>query len=207
MTTKDTSRIIAAIKDRELLESRRRTVVATATELFMRRGYANVSVNEVASEANMSIGSLYKYIRTKEDILWLVVDDIYDQHEIAITRGKERSTRAREKFCNVFQEYTRSVHAARRKVLLIYREFGNLPADAQHEFIEREHGRLRTFRDIIDEGIDSGEFRCDDPTLIAVNTLMAASTWVLKGYFFAGITVDEYIAQQLALLLTSLGVP
>jgi TetR/AcrR family transcriptional regulator, cholesterol catabolism regulator len=206
MTTKDTSRIEAVIKDRELLESRRRTIVVAATNLFIKRGYSNVSVNEVASEAGFSIGSLYKYIRTKEDILWLVIDDIDDQHSGAIERAIANITDPIAELDAAFRAYTKSIHANRRKGILIYREFGHLPEEAQREFIEREEKRLRVFIDIINEGLENAIFQCLDSRMIAINLLMASNTWVLKSYFFSGMPIDEYIDRQLSLTFQTLGV-
>jgi hypothetical protein len=112
-----------------------------------------------------------------------------------------------EKLAHIFRSLALSVHAQRQKVLLIYREFGHLPPRAQMEFIEHDERRLKLFRDLIEEGMASGEFICTDPLMAATNALMVASTWVLKRYLFEGVSVDEYIERQLSLLLRSLGAP
>jgi len=77
VTDRPIGTIPSGIKDEALLAERRATLVETATELFIARGFSEVSVNEIAERAGISVGALYKYIRTKEDLLWLVMDTIY----------------------------------------------------------------------------------------------------------------------------------
>lgn len=44
-------------------------ILATAANLFQRRGYAAVSVRMIASEADVTTGSLYYYFRDKDEIV------------------------------------------------------------------------------------------------------------------------------------------
>ena len=47
--------------------------------LFKEKGFHRTTTREIARHAGFSIGTLYEYIRTKEDILYLVCDSIYDE--------------------------------------------------------------------------------------------------------------------------------
>jgi AcrR family transcriptional regulator len=55
-------------------EARQERVLAEATRLFAERGYENTSVNEVAKEAGVSVGALYKYFPDKPALLEAVLD-------------------------------------------------------------------------------------------------------------------------------------
>jgi AcrR family transcriptional regulator len=50
-------------------EARRAKVLEVATRLFAERGYESTSVNDVAAEAGVSIGALYKYFPDKPALL------------------------------------------------------------------------------------------------------------------------------------------
>ncbi len=45
--------------------------------LFQEKGFHRATTREIAKAAGFSIGTLYEYIRTKEDVLYLVCDNIY----------------------------------------------------------------------------------------------------------------------------------
>lgn len=49
-------------------------ILATAANLFQKRGYAVVSVRMIASEANVTTGSLYYYFEDKEEIVREILD-------------------------------------------------------------------------------------------------------------------------------------
>ena len=54
-------------REREL-EIRREDIIEAAEKLFFSKGYDNVSMNDIAEEAEMARGTLYKYFKNKEDI-------------------------------------------------------------------------------------------------------------------------------------------
>jgi AcrR family transcriptional regulator len=55
-------------------EARRSRVIEVATKLFAERGYESTSVNDVAAEAGVSVGALYKYFPDKPALLEGVLD-------------------------------------------------------------------------------------------------------------------------------------
>ena len=58
-------------------------MIQGAVKLFKEKGFHRTTTREIAKEAGFSIGTLYEYIRTKEDVLYLVCDSIYDEVIIA----------------------------------------------------------------------------------------------------------------------------
>ena len=68
----------ASVKDERLVEKRRNQMIKGAVALFKQKGFHRTTTREIAKAAGFSIGTLYEYIRTKEDVLYLVCDSIYD---------------------------------------------------------------------------------------------------------------------------------
>ncbi|MBT2523315.1 TetR/AcrR family transcriptional regulator [Arthrobacter sp. ISL-28] len=56
---------------------RQAELIDAAAKVFFEKGYAASSVQEVADEVGLLKGSLYHYIRTKEDLLFAVVEDAH----------------------------------------------------------------------------------------------------------------------------------
>ena len=71
--------ILSSVKDRQLVEKRRQQILKAAITLFKQKGFHRTTTREIAKQSGFSIGTLYEYIRTKEDILFLVCDSIYEQ--------------------------------------------------------------------------------------------------------------------------------
>ena len=66
-----TRRIKSRVKNKDLIEVRRNEIVKAAVELFVKKGFHKTTVREISTEFGMSMGTLYDYIRTKEDIKWI----------------------------------------------------------------------------------------------------------------------------------------
>jgi AcrR family transcriptional regulator len=86
-------------------EQKRRRVLDAAKKAFAHHGYAGTNVNLVAREAGISVGSLYQYFRTKEDIFLAliehshgllagIIDDIFATEPAFFPRVREILRRA-----------------------------------------------------------------------------------------------------------------
>ena len=60
----------SSVKDESLIEKRREQMIRGAVKLFKEKGFHRTTTREIAKEAGFSIGTLYEYIRTKEDVLY-----------------------------------------------------------------------------------------------------------------------------------------
>jgi AcrR family transcriptional regulator len=164
------------LKDAALLERRREVLVRAATEVFTERRFDKASVNEIAERCGWSVGSLYRYVSSKEDILVLVCEDIF--RRLGIEDGE--GTTPHERFEAAYTAYCDRIHRSRRQVLLMYREYTQLPEDAQHHFRRREREVYAVLAGIVREGVQDGTMRCEDPDLFAVDCVMRAHAIALK---------------------------
>jgi TetR/AcrR family transcriptional regulator len=56
-------------------DEKRKRVLESAKAAFARDGFSGTNVNRVAEAANISVGSLYKYFRTKEDLFLAIIEE------------------------------------------------------------------------------------------------------------------------------------
>ena len=68
-----------ACLDRSRNETRRRQVLAGATECFCRHGFHGASMAEIAKTAGMSVGHIYHYFENKEAIIAAIVQNNQDE--------------------------------------------------------------------------------------------------------------------------------
>jgi AcrR family transcriptional regulator len=164
------------LKDAALLERRREVLVRAATEVFTERRFDKASVNEIAERCGWSVGSLYRYVSSKEDILVLVCEDIFRRLGVEDPAGAT----PRERFETAYSTYLDRIHRSRRQVLLMYREYTQLPEDAQRHFRRLERDVYAVLAGIVREGVHDGSMRCEDPDLFAVDCVMRAHAIALK---------------------------
>ncbi len=80
-----------------LPEDKRLRVLYAAKRAFAERGFAGANVNLIAEAAGISVGSLYKYFRTKEDIFLAIIEMSHEYLEATIGGIMERERGFRER--------------------------------------------------------------------------------------------------------------
>ena len=58
--------------DRELTEMKQRQIVERASAILFEKGFHGTSIRDIATACDMSMGQLYHYISSKDDILFLM---------------------------------------------------------------------------------------------------------------------------------------
>ena len=67
--------------DRSRSRKRDAEVIAAAAAVFSERGYDGTSIRDIASSLGLSKGSLYYYARTKQDLLFIVLESVHGENE------------------------------------------------------------------------------------------------------------------------------
>ena len=69
-------KIETIIKDHALIEKKRQIIIKAANKLFIKKGFHKTTISEIAKESGLTPGTIYNYIREKEDILFLLHEEI-----------------------------------------------------------------------------------------------------------------------------------
>src|SRR3954447_20777105 len=121
--------VLTSVKDESLIEKRRHQMIRAAVTLFKQKGFHRATTREIAKEAGFSIGTLYEYIRTKEDVLYLVCDSIYNEvHDRLYVLAKEEGTV--KGLRSAIQQYFELIDDMSDEFVVMYQESKSLPKDA-----------------------------------------------------------------------------
>lgn len=136
----------------------RERLLATAVDLFTRRGYAATSVREIVEGAGVTKPALYYHFGSKEGIYHAILDEIERLIDgaLAENRGIEGSARERIEalFLGLFDLFEKNQPAMR----FVNAVFWGPPQGAPPFDFEQFHARLRdAVAAIVADGIASGE--------------------------------------------------
>src|SRR5699024_3212638 len=118
--------IISSVKDSTLVEKRHNQIIKASIKLFKQKGFAKTTTREIAKESGFSIGTLYEYVRTKEDVLLLVFDTINRnvfERLVEVIDVKDHSLTS---FIKVIEAYYRLIDQLQEEVLILYQELKSL---------------------------------------------------------------------------------
>ena len=63
---------IASTRNLSLVENRHQQIVDGACKVFFEKGFHPTTTRDIAKACGMSMGQLYHYIRSKDDVLYLI---------------------------------------------------------------------------------------------------------------------------------------
>ena len=199
------------IKDEKLVARRRRQIVDASVELFMAWGFHKTTTRRIASAAGISIGLLYEYITTKEDILFLVCEAIHAEMHAAVTDALDRTEEGVHPLAVAIREYFLVCHRLNDHIVLIYQEMHSLPATWRDKVMENEEKITDLFVNVLEGLIRKGELpQLDGGTinLAAHNISVLGHMWAFRRWMLSNrYTIDEYIKIQTGFILSRYQLP
>ena len=193
------------IKDPELVAQRRAEIVDVATRLFLERGFHKTSIRDIVRACPFNVASLYMYVSSKEDILFLVAQHLMTAKAKTLSEIRLDDTDPVAAFRLAFRRYCEIIDRFRPHVKLLYRELDVLPPPRQQVVLESISAVTDVFEKIIARGMGSGAFRAVEPRLVAFSALSLAHMWSLNGWALKRfVTIDRFIEAQTDFLLRGL---
>jgi AcrR family transcriptional regulator len=210
MTTldEDSREVETNIKNRALVKERRHQIVEAAVKLFIKHGYHKTTTRALAKETGMSIGSLYEYVSTKEDVLYLVCIAIHSEVERGVEEALARPTVGKEALAEVIREYFLVCNRMSDHVLLMYQVTHFLPQKWQKKVLEAELRITNLFVDAMRDMVEVGKLpHLEDHTIVLMghNISTIGHTWTFRRWYFAKhFTIEQYIEQQTDFIMSFL---
>lgn len=188
----------------ERARNRRRHLTEVVMQLVNERGFAAVSVNEVAERASLSVGGLYRHIQSKNDLLVMVCDeinlDLLDEMKDAVAVEKGVAAKLEAALRTYWLRHWDSSAA----ILVAYREYPSLSAEAKLRYREEERRLAEFIADLIRAGVILEEFRAVDDRLLANEIILLSHMRALKGYAFKKYERDDVLAELIELVFSRL---
>ncbi len=202
-----TKKIAATIKDPAILAQRRGEIIDIATRLFLENGFHKTSIRDIARACPFNLASLYMYVASKEDILFLVAQHVMDAKANAMAEVEIDDSDPIASFRKAFKAYCRIVQNYRPHIRLLYRELDVL-APARREIVMESLSTVTgVFERILINGIEQRVFNSTiNAKLVALDALFLCHLWSLHARALRAIAtdVDQFFDMQCSLILDGL---
>ena len=180
--------------------SKKRTqdIIDTAAEIFHEQGYSETSVHDIAEAVGILKGSLYYYIRSKEDLLFQVLSDVHDAFKGIVERTRAIDGPAVERLHYYVREHVIFNTQNVTKMAVFYHDYRALSEEPLAEIVERRRFYEDYLRDLIREAQEEGSVNRDLDPKLAAFTLFGMMNWVYHWYSPAGVWTPDQIGEQVA---------
>jgi AcrR family transcriptional regulator len=155
----------------------------------------------------MSMGSLYRYIGTKEDILYLVMDQGLSKF-LEFCNSINASIDAMsptETLQQAVRKFYRIVDDIQDVVLFSYQETKNLEPQAQQRIFDLDRQVVAAFERLLTKGCETGDFKIHNVTMVAHDIVAIGGMWAARRWFLRKCcTLEEYIKEHSELILRAI---
>lgn len=200
------NQILSSVKDQELIEKRRNQMIKGAITLFKEKGFHRTTTREIAKEAGFSIGTLYEYIRTKEDVLFLVCDSVYEQVRDRLELSIDLKKPSVENLVAVIRSYFQLMDEMQEEILIMYQEVKSLKKESKDYVLQKEREMVSMLERVIVTCLPETVSK-QDAELLANNIFIQGQMWGFRRWMLQRqFTLEEYIDRQIHFLLQAMAV-
>jgi len=149
----------------DLQQERRKQILDAAEKVFIQRGFNKARMDDIVAESRLSKGALYWYYKSKDEIILALMDRFFSGEMQAEEELISIEGNARQQLEVFFEAAFKDVRRFEERMSLGY-EFFSLAARTEEvrDAIRGYYRRYQaTISQIIQQGIDSGEFISIDP--------------------------------------------
>jgi AcrR family transcriptional regulator len=145
-------------------EEKREAILEAATQCFAKKGYNETTVDDIAKASSTSKGSIYLYFSSKEEIFFLL-NERRTERFFSIKKDMDQQGSATEKIHFLFKRFLsgklQEGDLERISVSFEFWIYVSKHPEKQEMFDDRAHIFTVFMKEIITEGIETGEFSPD----------------------------------------------
>jgi len=180
-------------------EARRTALVRQAAQEFRKRGYHATSMGDIARALGVSKGALYRYVRSKDEVLYACFKHSERLAEEALVVARAHPGSAAERL-RVFLvrfvgEYLASNLAGGAMV-----EIDALSPPQRQEIVAGRDRVDAGLTEILQEGVRDGSLRADD-TKLMILAFMGSINWIPSWFRADGALGPHAMAERIAAIL------
>ncbi len=199
------SEVPTQIKNPELVRERRRQIIDSTVKLFIEHGYHKTTTRMIAKASNFSIGSLYEYVSSKEDLLYLVCKTIHEEVQNAVENALSNTDKEKERLVEAIRQYIYVCDKMGDHILMMYQVTQFLPEKWKERVLVNELNITDIFINVLSSLSENNNFpKLDEKVLNLVghNISVLGQMWAFRRWHFQKeFTIDEYIEIQTNFIL------
>ena len=169
-------------------------ILRSAAKIVSKKGYHGATMEDIAAELLMTKGALYYYFTNKDDL-------VYQCHHLTLStaitslEGYLASTiSATEKFRKAVEIHIEFAITDKETFNMIIKPQQTFTEERLTPILEKRQAYAKIFDEIIQQGIDSGEFTVTEIKMARM-MILGALNWIQQWYLPEGKMNKEDIVQ------------
>jgi TetR/AcrR family fatty acid metabolism transcriptional regulator len=171
------------------ISEKRSAILEAALKTFVRRGYPETKVAEIASEAKVAEGTLYNYFPSKEEMLLALFDEKWGGILSDIRKKIDGLHDPNDKLKAIFSQVVKMFRKNRELAELFMIDVKQSSIFLNNYTIKRIVEFLNLIEEILEEGKRKGVYRKDLDTRVARMVVFGAAQGILLSWVLSESTL------------------
>lgn len=161
------------------ITDRKTAIVNISAKLFKEKGYSAVTMRDIAQAMEIKAASLYNHIKSKQEILVLMIIQIAEEYTDTIRAIESSEETSVEKIKNVIQLHIDITVRNPDALASLNNDWMHLPQTELQYFLQMREEYEAVFRAIVKKGIADGEIKNYNAEVIIFSILSTIRTLYL----------------------------
>jgi len=188
--------VLSNIKNEGLIDRRRKQIVLGAVKVFSEKGFHKATVREIADAAGVTMGTMYNYVRTKEDILYICYQYMTNILTEGLKEAMDSVEDPKEEFRIIMKKNLDMIYDNQDIVMFLYTESGAYDNESIHTVLSQEMKYVELFEEILkrrfkDQQIDEFRLKLAADILSYTAVILVLRRWSLTRRFDSMEKVKE----------------
>jgi TetR/AcrR family transcriptional regulator, cholesterol catabolism regulator len=176
------------IKNPKLIDRRRKEIIEGAIKVFSSKGFHSATVREIADASGLTMGSMYNYIRSKEDIIYIVYQYITKILRDEVTDAIAHINDPKERLKVALRQNLSTIYEYQDIVMFIYKASTFLDKESLHEVLAKETEYMELFENLLRDyfkgmAVDETRLRLAADLLAYIPVIVTFRRWSLRRRF------------------------
>ena len=178
-------------------------ILETARKVFVEKGYKNVTMKDIVEACDISRGGLYLYFGSTEELLLEVLQKDAEEIDDVFSEGITEEDSAADILTLFLKEQKKELLRKKNNLTMAVYEYAFENKEKKDQMMRRQfEAGVRVLEKLIESGIASGEFYCENPKGAANNIM-----YVLEGMKINSQTMEiteAMVDEQLLYIMAGL---
>jgi len=184
--------IHAAAKNADLIQKRHQQIVDGACQLFFEKGYHPTTIRDIARACGMSMGQLYHYISSKDDVLYLVHKHMQNiWYEYLKNSDYEEAKEPVQKLLRALRQTLKFMSENRKLIQFIYSESKYLDRRHLQAVLQMDKKNVIGFWHKMLRKVNSKKSIEGDPNFLASLITYLLVFLPLRGWTLRGMSLKQ----------------
>lgn len=180
------------------MSKREREIIAAAAAIFKDKGYQAATTRDIAAAVGIQQATLYYYVRSKEELLYLVVREPIERLYKQVEDIVQAACPARVKIARGIEAHLAAFDDNYPHMLVFVQEMHNVVQTLHDRLQDFPRRYQRLWETILRQGVTAGELRPELDITATALMILGMCNWMFRWYRKGGRLDTHTLAKQYA---------